>query len=438
MPSSEARHVVAVIGGAVSGSVATEVLSEGGVEVIVIEQNDRPYGKIEDGLPRWHVHQRKQEYERIDARLTREGVHFVPRTKLGKDLAFDDLARRWGLSAVLLANGAWRDRPLPIEGADEYVGKGVEYQNPLIYWFNHKNEKGFQGRRLRVPDCAVVFGGGLASIDVLKVCQLENWERALAARGVRTTMVELEKKGIPAVCEANGIPDPAALGVEGCILLYRRRTDDMPLAQPPPDATPDQMEKTIAARRKLLERAREKYLFRVQDCTLPTALVVENGRVAGVKVVRTKVEGRKADPIPGSEQVLRTELVISSIGSVPEPIPGVAMKGEHYTWKDWDLGIFDGIEGVFGVGNVVTGQGNIRASLLHAKKVAEYLRENYFGAALGAAGAAVVQGHLRARAPLPAAKVREIRERVKALQGRVGYDGDYLAWIREVTPPDLE
>jgi flavin-dependent dehydrogenase len=38
------RHFVAVIGGAVSGSVAAEILADGGAEVVVIEQNDRPYG----------------------------------------------------------------------------------------------------------------------------------------------------------------------------------------------------------------------------------------------------------------------------------------------------------------------------------------------------------------------------------------------------------
>jgi NADPH-dependent glutamate synthase beta subunit-like oxidoreductase len=166
MAAEQSKHVVAVIGGAVSGSVATEILAQTGIEVVVLEQNDRPYGKIEDGLPRWHVHQRKKEYERIDERLTRPNVHFVPRTKLGKDVSFAELTKEWGLSAVLLANGAWRDRPLPFPEADELIGRGVEYQNPLIYWFNHKNEKSFEGRRIHIPDGALVFGGGLASIAV--------------------------------------------------------------------------------------------------------------------------------------------------------------------------------------------------------------------------------------------------------------------------------
>ena len=67
--ANHGQHFVAVVGGAISGSVAAEILADHGIRVAVIEQNKRPYGKIEDGLPRWHVEQRKQEYARIDARM---------------------------------------------------------------------------------------------------------------------------------------------------------------------------------------------------------------------------------------------------------------------------------------------------------------------------------------------------------------------------------
>ncbi len=424
--SSADKHFVAVIGGAVSGSVASEILADNGIEVVVIEQNDRPYGKIEDGLPRWHNVQRRKEYERIDGRLMKEGVHFVPRTKLGRELDFNELANEWGLSAILLANGAWRDRNLGIEGADDYVGKGIEYQNPFIYWFNHKTEKAFSGRQIEVPGGAIIFGGGLASIDVLKVCQLETYERALKARGIEVTMLELEKKGIPATCAKHGIEDPKELGVKNCLLLYRRRKVDMPLA-------PNEKARGI-----LLQRAMDKYLFEIQDKTLPTGLIIEDGRVTGVRVVRTEVDGRKATPIEGTEHELRTDMIISSIGSVPEPIEGIDMKGEWYTWKDWDMGIYDGVEGVFGVGNVVTGQGNIRKSLVHAQTVTKYLNENYFRGALGAASAEVVKEHVDGKDPLPEERIEEIRVRIAALQTRVGYGGDYNAWIDSVTPDDLE
>src|SRR5216683_2493680 len=367
--SEKGLHFVAIIGGAIAGSVCAEILADHGIRVAVIEQNRRPYGKIEDGLPRWHVEQRKQEYGRIDARLKKAGVYFIPSTKLGRDLDFQDLCNKWGFPAVILANGAWRDRDLGVPGADKFVDKGLIYQNPFIRWYNHKNEKTYTGPLYDVPDETLVVGGGLASIDAVKVVQLEIYERAMKSRGIQTDMHELEKKGVPAVCEAHGI-QPEDLGVKGCLLIYRRRGQDMPLAQPPENATPEQVAKTEAIRQKMLRLAQEKYLFRVQDRTVTTGLLVEDGRLVGLKVSETKVEGRKAEPVADSEYQLRAPLIVSSIGSVPEKIPGVVINGEYYGFNEETLTRYVGTDHVFGLGNVVTGRGNIRASLAHSQLVA--------------------------------------------------------------------
>ncbi|MCH8268947.1 MAG: FAD-dependent monooxygenase [Acidobacteria bacterium] len=449
--SKQATHYVAVIGGAVAGSVAAEILAEHGIQVVIIEQNKKPYGKIEDGLPRWHREQRKQEYARIDARLKKPGVTFIPSTRLGSDLDFKELIDQWGFSAVVLANGAWRDRNVGVEGADEYIDKGLIYQNPFIYWYNHKNEKSYSGPRYEAPDETLVLGGGLASIDVVKILQLETYERALRAKGVETDMHELEKKGIPAICKNHNI-EPQELGVKGCLLIYRRRMQDMPLAQPPDNATPEQLARTEGIRQKLLSVQQKKYLFRFQDRRLTGGLIVENGRLVGLKLSETHVEGRKATPIPGTEHELRSPLIISSIGSVPEIIPGIAMKGEYYTFKDWDLGYYAGSDRVFGVGNVVTGQGNIRASLVHSQKVANHLIENYMGVGesgdisgftapaegRAAAQAEQVKERIQSVTPLSEAQVKALEQRISAAQKKAGYGGDYDAWIAKVTPPDLE
>ena len=297
-----------------------------------------------------------------------------------------------------------------------------------------------------------MVGGGLASIDVVKVLQLENYERALKARGIETNMHELEKKGIPAICKLHGVR-PEDCGVKGCLLIYRRREQDMPLAQPPDNATPEQIAKTESIRQKMLRLAREKYLFRFQERRMTAGLLVENGRLAGLKVAETKVEGRRAEPIPGSEQELRAPLVISSIGSVPEVIPGVAMKGEYYTFTDEALPQYSGCEHVFGVGNVVTGQGNIRVSLVHSREVTMQVIENYMGVQSGnpdlsgwfsaaedrgAAQAMAVEQRVEALPPLSAGAVAQIEERIRTVQQRVGYTADYDTWIARETPPDLE
>jgi ferredoxin/flavodoxin---NADP+ reductase len=442
-------HFVAVIGGAISGSVAAEILADHGIRVAVFDQNTRPYGKIEDGLPRWHVEQRKEEYGRIDARMKKPNVYFVPCAKLGRDFDLPQLFK-WGFSAVILANGAWRDRELGVPEAEQYVGKGLVYQNPFIYWYNHKNEKEYKGPRYETPDEAVVVGGGLASIDVVKVLQLENYERALKARGIETSMHDLEK-GIPAFCKAKGI-NPQELGVKGCLLIYRRREQDMPMAQPPENATPDQIAKTEMVRQKMLRLARDKYLFRFQDRRVTTGVVVENGRLVGLKLAETKVEGRKAEPIPGSEYELRTPLVVSSIGSVPEKLPGLNMSGEYYTFAGKDIPKYTAVDRVFGVGNVVTGQGNIRVSLVHSqkvtKRVVDCMKVDATAAAAGAgAGSAEQQvanamgaigQQIEAIPPLSDNQMGAVERQVQALQQKAGFTSDYDSWIAKVTPPDLE
>ena len=447
-----AYHFVAVVGGAIAGSVAAEILAENGIHVVVIEQNKKPYGKIEDGLPRWHLEQRKQEYSRIDARLRKPGVFFLPSTRLGRDLDFHDLCDNWGFSAVILANGAWRDRELGIPGAEEFADKGLVYQNPFIYWYNHKNEEDYTGRRYQAPDEALVVGGGLASIDVAKILQLENYERILRAHGVQTDVYELEKKGVPAVCKMHGI-DPEDLGVKGCLLIYRRRGQDMPLAQPPENATLDQIAKTETIRQKMLRLAQEKYLFRVQDRRVATGLLVEDGRLVGLKVAETKVEGQKAEPVAGSEYQLRAPMVISSIGSVPEKIPGVAMRGEYYDFHNESLPRYGESDHVFGVGNVVTGQGNIRSSLLHSQEVTTKLIENYIGVgdesaasarfyagaeARGTAQAQAVRDRVQVMQGLSHHEIAALERRIRAFQERVGYIGDYDSWIAGATPAVTE
>lgn len=445
-------HAIAIFGGACSGSVTAELLAKAGHQVVVFDQNARPYGKIEDGLPRWHKDQRRMEYGKIDGRLTAPGVTFVPRTKLGEHVQFQDVIGQ-GWSAVLLANGAWKDRPLDNPGADELVGKGLIYQNPFVYWFNHKDEQSYDGPRYEVTPGAVCVGGGLASIDVIKIIQMELYGAALKARGLPYDMHHMEHDGIPKYCQKHGIEDPKSLGVRDGALLYRRRVDDMPLAEPPANATEAQKAKIATVRQKLLGKCQEKFLFDMRAETVVSGLIVEDGRLRGLRLMKTKVEGRDAKPIAGSEHELRTDLVISSIGSIPEPIPGVEMKGTYYRYKDWDTGEYEPVPGVFGVGNVVTGKGNIKASLEHGKLVAAHLLEKYLGvgeagerdisagfaaaAAKGAAQAQAVQAHLARVAPLPPGKVEALLQQARARQAQVGYK-DYASWIASVTPADME
>ena len=452
MPSATPSHCVAVIGGAVAGAELAGALATRGVEVVVFEQNPRPYGKIEDGLPRWHVALRRKEYESIGRNLTLPDVRYVPLTKIGKDVDFHELVEGWGFTGVVLACGAWRDRPLPVEGADEYVDKGLIYQNPFIIGFNHAGEKGYRGQRYEPQDDALVVGGGLASIDVAKAIMLETTRAKLGERGIEIGMVELEVKGIPKILDAHGLRFED-LGLAGCTIFYRRRAEDMPLVEVPEQATPEREAKVRKARERLLGKAMEKYRFHFEPLCMPDGLIVEAERLVGLRFRRTRME--KGRPVPTDETFERRgACVISSIGSIPEPIPGIPMKGELFDFKDWDLGRFDAYPTVFATGNVATGKGNIVASRKHARYVGETMIAAFLGLGEdGHAGEEALADHSAEAAREAAARVTAqvvaqphirpdalagIRARVQERQRTVGYEGDYARWIEQVTPPDLE
>ena len=450
-PTSSQQHIVAVIGGATAGAEVASRLAEAGIRVVVFEMNPRPFGKIEDGLPRWHEGLRHKEYEVIGEKLGRAGVEYVPNTKIGRDISFEALAREWGFSAVILANGAWRDRPLPIDGAEQYVGKGLTYQNPFIIWFNHCDEKDYAGERFVPEDGALVVGGGLASIDVVKVHMLETTRAKLRERGIEQDMIELEVKGIPRSLEKLGLKWED-LGLGGCTLFYRRRPEDMPLAEIPDGVDEKRKEKILGARKRLLEKAQEKYGFKVEALAAPEALIVENGRVVGLTLRRTKFEGSK---LVSTDEIFerRGPYVLSSIGSIPEAIPGIGTKGELFAFTDWDLGRLDGYPNVFSVGNVVTGKGNIVASRKHASEVYDAAIASFLGVAEDghqaeaalAGGAAEAAGAQAAKiaaaigqaAPPAASTVEAILAKVRERQRAVGYTGDVKSWLERVTPPDF-
>ncbi|MEZ4291849.1 MAG: hypothetical protein R3E53_15445 [Myxococcota bacterium] len=143
--------------------------------------------------------------------------------------------------------------------------------------------------------------------------------------------------------------------------------------------------------------------------------------------------------------------IISSIGSIPEPIEGIAMRGELFDFKDWDIGRLEGFPTVFSVGNVVTGKGNIVASRKHATQVSEEAIEAYLGIGEESERAAVVDvpnpatdraaktaaqilATLGSAEAPTSAQIDALRERVAARQRAVGYD-DFKSWMEKVGEP---
>ena len=217
----------------------------------------------------------------------------MPRTEIGRDIGFRELTDQWGFTGVVLACGAWRDRPLPIEGADAYEGRGLIYQNPFIIWFNHADEPGYSGPVFEARDGALVVGGGLASIDVVKVLMLETTRAKLRERGIEVDLVEMEVKGIPKTLERHGLALRGSRPRGLHAVLPAQRERHAARWRCPRAPTRSDARRCMRARQKMLAKAMEKYRFRFEPLCLPDGLIVENGQLVGLRFRRTKIEGSR-------------------------------------------------------------------------------------------------------------------------------------------------
>ena len=396
--------VVLIIGGAVSGSTAVKKLTDEGIRCVVVEQNRMPYGKIEDGLPRWHEKQRINEYFKIDDIISNELVDFVPLTRIGKDVSFEEIYNM-GWSCIYFANGAWKDRSFPIKEIEDF--DNFYYQNPFVYWFNHYHEPSYNGPKVDIKDDAIVIGGGLASIDVCKITQLELVRQKVESKIENFDIIEMEHKGIPKYLEQYDMKYED-LGINGTTLVYRRNIENMPLTTIPEDATPEMVEKRKLARRKILNNTLDKFLFKVAECTQPVGLSYEDNILNGIEVIENKIIDGKLIAKENSNKILHGNTFISSIGSLPEPIQGIPMDGSTYNIADEDSGKFDELEKVHGMGNAITGKGNIKASRVSAKTVGDLTID-----LIHDIGQDVIDN---------------IDSKVKEWQSKSSYNGNYFEW----------
>ena len=111
-PATRTGKRVAVVGSGPAGLAAATQLNRAGHEVTVYERDDRPGGLLMYGIPNMKLD--KSIVERRLKLMAEEGVRFVTRTEIGKDLPADQLLK--DSEAVLLCGGATLARDLPVEG----------------------------------------------------------------------------------------------------------------------------------------------------------------------------------------------------------------------------------------------------------------------------------------------------------------------------------
>jgi len=223
----------------------------------------------------------------------------------------------------------------------------------------------------------------------------------------------------------------------------------MPLTPMPTD-TEEKLEKARLVRQKVLENFQKKYLFRFEGCCIPNELIVQDDEMHGVKFQRTKIEDDRVVPLEQTLEV-RSPMLVSSIGSIPEQIPGLPTENGVFKIKNPQSCQIHGLYNVFAIGNAVTGKGNINESVRHGREITEMIMDSFLDwhqddyENWHRQTSVKVKQHMNEiievierQKFLPDTVVQNILENVDALQVKAGYDGDFEKWVKAHTPPRLE
>ena len=286
---------VAVVGSGPGGLACADELAKLGYGVTVFESQPLPGGLLLNGIPGFKLEKHIVE-RRIDT-LRRRGVIFRTRTRVGKDVGFNELRRAF--DAVFLGIGAQKPKKAQIPGEDL---PGVYPALPFLVQYNAPI---WEGPRIDVRGQRVaVLGGGDTAMDCLRT--------AIRA------------------------------GAAEALCIYRRDLANMP------------------GSRKEYHHAVEEGA-RFEFLTNPLRIEKDaSGKLVGIRVLRMQLgppdpQGRQSPiPIPGSESTIPADLVLVAYGFDPEPPP--SFEGAELALDRWgalkvDQNQMTSLPGVFAGGD---------------------------------------------------------------------------------------
>ena len=304
---------VAVIGAGPAGLSCAYYLALMGYRATIFEKLPEPGGMAAVGIPDYRL---PRAILRSEVDIVREaGVEIRYGVEIGKDIKFADI--RKDHDAVFIGVGAQGSSPMGVEGEEKnYRGfiSGVQY----LLDINLGRDPYPEGKKV------VVVGGGNVAIDC-----------------VRSSF---------------------RIGKPDVNLVYRRSKTEMP-------ADPVEIKDAED------EKVNFHYL-----CN-PTKILEKDGKVVGVECIRMELgepdqSGRRRPvPVPGSEFVIETDILIPAIGqkvdySFLEEADGVKLS----KWKtvDSDGETFATSQaGVFASGDCVTGPDVLVRATGNGKRAAE-------------------------------------------------------------------
>jgi glutamate synthase (NADPH/NADH) small chain len=261
IPERLTGKTIAVIGSGPAGLAAAQQLTRAGHTVAVYERDDRIGGLLRYGIPDF-----KMEKHHIDRRVFQmeaEGTRFRTGVNVGVDISWEELRKRY--DAVLIATGAMVPRDITVPGREL---EGVHFAMEYLTQAN----KAVAGDRLASQISAhgkhvVILGGGDTGADCLGTATRQG------ALSVTTLAI--------------GKQPPAT------------RPEDQPWPSVP------NLFEVASAHEEFGERL---YLHSTVE------FVGENGKLTGVKVADTEFVDGKRVPKPGTERVIKADLVFLALG----------------------------------------------------------------------------------------------------------------------------
>jgi len=253
---------VAVIGSGPAGLAAAQQLTRAGHTVAVYDRADKIGGLLRYGIPEF-----KMEKAILDRRLdqmTKEGTRFRPGVNVGVELTGSQLRTKY--DAIVLAVGATQWRDINVPGREL---KGIYQAMEFLPWGNRQGLGEVENPEINVAGKhVVILGGGDTGADCL----------GTSVRQGAASVTQLE--------------------------IMPRPTEERPAGQPWP--TYPMIYRVSSAHEELDNR-----LFAVST---EEFLGDGNGNLRALKIVETKFENGKFEPVPGTEKELPADFVFLAMG----------------------------------------------------------------------------------------------------------------------------
>jgi glutamate synthase (NADPH/NADH) small chain len=337
---------VAIVGSGPAGLAAAQQLARAGHDVTVFEKNDRVGGLLRYGIPDFKME--KSHIDRRVAQMEAEGVTFRTGVVVGdwpKGAKVTNHAKesvsaqqlKSEFDAVLLAAGAEVSRDLPVPGRDldgvHFAMEFLPQQNKVNAGDKLKGQITAAGRNV------IVIGGGDTGSDCVGTSN---------------------RHGAKSVTQFELMPMPP-------------EQENKPLVWP---YWPTKLRTSSSHE---------------EGCTREFAIATkefigEKGKLTGLKTVRVEWKDGRMSEIPGTEQVLKADLVLLAMGFV-SPVAGVLeafgvekdARGNAKASVDFVGGYATNVPKVFAAGDMRRGQSLVVWAIREGRQAARAVDEFLMG-----------------------------------------------------------